>query len=291
MTDKQEMRYLVLGSAGGLGQSFLERLGPDAVGLTRAQCDVTNRETIRENLLRYRPEVLFNASGYTAVDRAEADREMAFKVNATAVGTLAAECDQLGIRFVTFSTDYVFAGDGKQPLTESDPTEPRSIYGESKLEGERAALNSRSALVIRTSWLFSLNGKSFPRTILTKAEAGETLRIVTDQTSAPTYSPDLVEGTLALLSRNQAGLFHYSSAGETNWNAFAAEAIRLYALKIGVGLQMPAAIKTSDLNLAAARPAYSKLACDKALKAGIVQRPWQAAVADFVARFGVAGTL
>ncbi|MEQ1876174.1 MAG: dTDP-4-dehydrorhamnose reductase [Bdellovibrionia bacterium] len=285
------MRYLIFGAGGGLGQAFMKNLGSDAIGFTHAECDVTDANAVSAAFERIKPRVVINASGYTAVDKAEIERDRAIAVNATGVDILARECVPWNIPFVTFSTDYVFSGEGSTPLTETDPIDPRSVYGQSKAAGETLALQNPTALVIRTSWLYSENGKSFPRSILTKTLASEIVKVVDDQQSSPTFSPDLVEATLTLLDRGAKGLFHFSSSGVTNWNAFAAEAIRIMGTLTGQTFPEPAVIKTSDLKLAAPRPAYSALSCEKARQEGVRQRSWQAALADFAERLKASGTL
>lgn len=283
--------YLILGAGGGLGRTFKNKLGSQAVALQRAECDVTDRTSIARALKEFKPKYLINTSGYTAVDRAEADRDNAFLVNATAIEHMAKECESMGVSLITFSTDYVFAGDGSSALSETDSANPKSVYGLSKLEGEKRALRYERSLVIRTSWLYSETGKSFPRTILSKAIKGEALKIVDDQVSSPTFSIDLVQATLAMASKGLTGLYHYSCEGQTNWNSFAAEAIRRYGELSGREFPMPLAIPTSSLNLAAPRPGFSVLSNEKALGKGISRRSWQKALSDFVERISKEGTL
>ncbi|HEX4922768.1 MAG TPA: dTDP-4-dehydrorhamnose reductase [Bdellovibrionales bacterium] len=278
---------LVFGSGGGLGQTFMRLRGPGyhLMGLNHAEADVTDPFVISRVLEQIRPQIVINASGYTAVDKAESEPDAAYSVNVTAVAHLAKACAKRDIQLVTYSTDYVFSGeDPGRPLTERDRPGPRSVYGRTKLEGEQRALEHENALVIRTSWLYSETGKSFPKTILTKAIAGEPLRVVDDQVSSPTFAADLVFATLSFLEAGASGLYHYSCAGEASWHELACDAIDAYNEVMKAELPHPTAIKTSDLKLAAPRPAYSVLDCEKARALLVPQRHWKEALKDFVVR-------
>lgn len=278
---------VVFGAGGGLGQTFMRLRGPayHMIGLRHEEADVTDPLVISRVLEQIRPHIVINASGYTAVDKAESEPERAHEVNATAVGHLAKMCARHEMQFVTFSTDYVFAGNGPQrPLQEGDDPSPASVYGRTKLEGERQALKHERSLVLRTSWLYSETGKSFPKTILTRALASQPLRIVDDQVSSPTFARDLVFATLSLLEQNSTGLYHYSCAGEASWHELASETIKVYNELMKTELPPPEAIKTFELTLTAPRPAYSVLNCAKALARNVPQRSWKEALQDFVVR-------
>jgi len=281
------MRALVLGAAGGLGRSFQSyghRFNQkiDWTFLDRAQLDVTNAFSIATKIEFYKPDVVINCSGYTAVDKAEGERQAAFRLNSDAVGFIAEECKKKSIRFVTYSSDYVFEGKGDLPLKEKDPTNPISVYGESKLSGEKNALAYPSSIVIRTSWLYSEFGKSFPRTILEKAVQGQPLKVVNDQISSPTWSYDLVELTMNLLEMNEVGLFHFSCSGVASWWDLANKSVEIYNRIKKTELPPPEAIKTSDLNQAAKRPAYSVLNCDRIRKRAMRPRHWEVALEKFL---------
>jgi dTDP-4-dehydrorhamnose reductase len=284
---------LIFGSGGGLGQTFLleSPRAWDPLGLNHAQADVTNLKSVTAAIEKFEPSIVINSSGYTAVDKAEVDRDSAWAVNVTGVKNLVEACSRTQIPFVTFSTDYIFSGDGQKPLQETAQARPGSVYGQSKLEGESEALKYAKSLVIRTSWLYSESGKSFPKTILSRAIKGESLKVVNDQTSSPTFAVDLVHAVLQLLNQNYFGLVHYSSAGETNWHEFASAAIQEYNSLAKTNFAKPSAIRTADLNLAAPRPSYSTLNCQKALSLGVKQRHWKEALKDFVQRLYSKGSL
>lgn len=274
------MRILLFGSDGGLGRTFQDHRSLfepsiDWSFLNRTTADVTNPDQIQAKLEAFRPDVVINASGYTAVDKAESEREAAFHVNTEAVGHLTHLCAEKKIIFVTYSTDYVFDGTGDLPLKELDTPNPQSAYGKTKLAGEKLALDYPNSIVIRTSWLYSEKGKSFPKSILQKALKGEALKIVDDQWSSPTWALDLALATMKLIDLQQKGLFHYSSQGATNWWEVACHTIETYNRLKGTQIALPEAIKTKDLPLAAPRPTYSLLNCDRIRKRGIMTWPWR----------------
>jgi len=281
------MRILVLGAGGGLGRAFQAHgqkfaENGDWVFSDHKDLDVTNSTAVGFKIDFVKPNIVINASGYTGVDKAEDEKELAFKVNRDAVGDVAAQCAKRSIPFITYSTDYVFAGDNSLPLKERDEAHPINVYGESKLAGEKKALEHRTSLVIRTSWLYSEQGKSFPKTILERAIRGEELKIVDDQFSSPTWSLELIKATFGLLETEEQGLFHFSSSSHTNWHEYACQTIEFYNEIKKTNLKMPTAIKTSDFIAKARRPAYSILNCDRIRKRGIICRPWRETLKEYV---------
>jgi dTDP-4-dehydrorhamnose reductase len=212
---------------------------------------------------RVQPEVIVNAAAYTAVDKAESDRERCFAVNATAPAAMAAEAAALGAKLVHYSTDYVFDGSKTTPYVEEDPTGPRNVYGASKLAGERAIADAGGEfLILRTSWVYSNHGTNFLKTMLRLCGERRELRIVADQHGAPTSADAIAEATVRILTRNNAwisGLFHMTAAGATTWYGFA-EAIFARAEGPTPSL-IP--IATADYPTPAARPANSVLSNDK----------------------------
>jgi dTDP-4-dehydrorhamnose reductase len=281
------MRILILGAGGGLGrafqaygQKFLSNV--DWVFSDRKDLDITNLSAAGYKLDFAKPNVVINATGYTAVDKAEEEKEMAFKVNSEAVGHLAHQCSRRGIQFITFSTDYVFEGASSLPHKERDEAHPVNVYGESKLAGERKALEFEQTTVIRTSWLYSEHGKSFPKMILEKAIKGEPLKIVNDQFSSPTWSFEVVSATLKLLDSGERGLFHFSCSGHTHWHEFACQTIEFYNELKKTELPLPEAIATADYPTKAKRPRFSVLNCDRIRKRGIICLPWREALRDYV---------
>ncbi len=289
------MRVLVLGSGGGLGRSFQthgQKLYPsfDWVFSDRKDLDVTNHAAVGFKLDFVKPNVVINATGYTSVDKAEEERDMAFKVNAEAVGNLSTQCNRRSIKFVTYSTDYVFDGSSPYPMKEKDETKPLNVYGESKLAGEKLALANPNAVVMRTSWLYSEHGKSFPKTILERAIRGEPLKIVNDQFSSPTWSLELMKSTFKLLESEEKGLFHFSCSGHTNWHELASLTIEFYNEIKKTNLPPPEAISSAEYPTKTKRPQYSILSCDRIRKRGIMCQPWRDTLhsfVDYLVRLGV----
>ena len=231
---RHDATIVVTGAAGQIGYEAVRELEPlgKVVGLTRADLDLTDGAAIRDTMRRLRPRVIVNAAAYTAVDRAETEREVASVINADAPGILAEEAQRLGGLLVHYSTDYVFDGHKRSPYVESDPTNPLSVYGATKLAGEQAIQAVGGIYVIlRTSWVYGARGTNFVRTMLRLAREREELRVVNDQVGAPTWSRSIASMTADIvgyeLARGDefgdgvAGLYHVSAAGETTWYDFA----------------------------------------------------------------------
>jgi dTDP-4-dehydrorhamnose reductase len=281
------MRILVVGAGGGLGRTFQAQgpkilTGVDWAFSDRKDLDVTNHSAVGFKLDFVKPDIVINCSGYTAIDKAEEERDLARLVNCDAVGNLAQQCAKRNIRLVTFSTDYVFAGDNPLPLKERDDALPVNVYGETKLAGEKKALEFPSSLVIRTSWLYSEHGKSFPKSILEKTIRGEDVKVVNDQFSCPTWSQDLLRATFKALEAELKGLFHFSCSGHTSWHELACQTVEYYNHFKKTELKMPVEITTADNVTKAKRPQYSILSCDRIRKRGIMCRPWRDSLRDYV---------
>jgi dTDP-4-dehydrorhamnose reductase len=214
----------VLGSGGQLGSAFARLLGDEANLLTRSDLDLRNHDGIRAWVQSARPEVILNCAAYTAVDAAESDQHMARAINALAVGALAQACSVTGTRLVTFSTDYVFNGRKEAPYVESDPPDPVNVYGATKAEGERLALDANpGVLVIRTSWLVSTTHRNFLTSILDRLSQGEEVAVVDDQRGCPTLAEDLARATVEAVEASASGLLHLTNQGVTTWFGLARE--------------------------------------------------------------------
>lgn len=269
------MRVLLFGGNGQVGHAFQRCWRPfnevdEIVVSTRGDCNLADRESVRALVRRVRPDVIVNAAAYTAVDKAESDRELCFAVNATAPGVMAAEAARIGARLVHYSTDYVFDGSkmhGSKPVpyVETDPTGPRNVYGVSKLAGERGIAEAGGKFVIlRTSWVYSIHGANFLKTMLRLGAERRELRVVADQHGAPTSAGAIAEATLQILQHADAGnwtngTFHMTAAGATTWYEFA-KAIFMRAAGPTPSL---VAIGTADYPTPAARPANSILSNEK----------------------------
>ena len=236
------MRVLLTGRNGQVGYE-LERslaLEHELVALDRAALDLFDLEAIGRAVDEAKPRVVVNAAAYTAVDRAERERDAAFGINAQAVEALGKAAARNGALMVHYSTDYVFDGEKQAPYTELDPPHPVSVYGESKLAGERALGQSGCRhFIFRTSWVYGPRGRNFLHTILAAARAKPELRVVADQRGAPTSSIAIAKATAQLLASPgcasaPSGVYHMSAAGDTTWHGFAEAIVERAGLAVPV---------------------------------------------------------
>lgn len=280
-------KVLVTGAQGQVGFELARLLGAhcDVVAVDRAALDLADPDVIVSAMRGSRPDIVLNAGAYTAVDAAERERDAAFAVNARAPQVLADEAKRADAVLIHYSTDYVFDGAASSPYTEDAPTGPLNVYGESKLEGERAiAATGARALVLRTSWVYGTRGKNFLLTILRLAADRDELRIVADQTGTPNWSRTLAQATAALVARGlpflaeRAGLYHLSSTGATTWHGFAT------AIVGDAARPRVVPITTAEYPTPARRPAYGVLATERFRAAfGFALPPWRDALAACLA--------
>ncbi len=277
------MRCLILGGTGMLGKAVVAEArsrGWAALGLSRAQADLTDRDRLLGWAESFRPEVVVNCAAYTKVDAAETDRERAFAVNGDGAAHAAALAARAGARLVQVSTDYVFDGKAAEPYGEDAPTTPLSVYGQSKLAGEHSALACDRAAVVRTSWLFGPGGPNFVATMVGLIEAGRLpLRVVADQQGCPTSTPSLARALLDLAAREATGIVHYRDREPVSWYAFAVEIARLWSGAVEV---VP--VTTAEFPRPAPRPAYSVLDVGRFEHlAGRRVEPWEAGLVETLA--------
>jgi dTDP-4-dehydrorhamnose reductase len=275
-------RILLTGASGQVGGELLNTLRPfgEVVAPSRSMMDLTDAASIRKMIQAVKPRWIVNPGAYTAVDKAESEPQLAYAVNADALQVMGEEAKAIGAAVIHFSTDYVFDGQGRNPYVETDATGPVSVYGASKLAGEKALSASGAAhIIFRTSWVYGARGKNFLQTILKAARERNTLNIVADQFGAPTWSLDLARMTAEIIGlcetkaagtelkdvlANLGGLYHAAGGGETTWHGFASEAIRLQReLEPGVAFAHIEPITTDDYPTAAKRPANSRMCCGK----------------------------
>jgi dTDP-4-dehydrorhamnose reductase len=272
------MKVLITGAAGQIGFELSRALAhADVVALGRDALDLTRPREVERVVMDVRPDVLVNAAAYTAVDRAETEPDLAFAVNAAAPGTMAQCMRRLGGLLVHYSTDYVFDGRKADAYTEEDPTNPLSVYGASKLAGERAVIDSGGAhLVFRTAWIYDLRGRNFLNTMRRLASERPELRVVADQFGAPTWSRWVARATAQVLERcfedggarapldtGWSGVYHMTAAGRTSWHGFASAIVDQLAER-GVTPRVPVtAIGTADYPTPAQRPGNAVLSNGK----------------------------
>lgn len=258
------MRLLVTGRNGQVGwelQKTLPALG-EVIATDRGTLDLGAPDTIRRTVREVRPDVIVNAAAYTAVDKAEAERELATQANAVAPGVLGEEAKRLGALLVHYSTDYVFDGAKRTPYQEQDAPNPLSHYAQSKLDGERAVAGSGCRhLILRTSWVYGPRAANFYQVIRRKAQANEAMLMVDDQTSVPTPSTFAAETTVELLRKQASGLLHLVPSGQATRYEFACAVARAMGSRSTVE-----AVKSDRFPSAARRPAYSVMSSANAGK-------------------------
>jgi dTDP-4-dehydrorhamnose reductase len=291
----------VTGAAGMLGLDLLragERAGHELVGVDLPELDITDVEAVRQAFERIRPEAVLNCAAWTDVDGAEAHVQQAHAVNADGAGNLARAAAEAGVPLVHVSTDYVFSGEAcvdasgaPRAYVESDPTGPRSVYGQSKLAGEQQVLAASPAhTVVRSAWLFGVGGRNFAETMLRLASertlkgTGEAVQVVTDQVGCPTWTGHLAPALLGLIERGVSGLVHLAGTGRVSWNGFTVEIFR----QAEVDCRVEEAT-SEQMARPAPRPAWSVLESER--DDVLPLPPWQDGLAGYLAaRAGVART-
>ncbi len=273
------MRVLVTGGSGQLAHAVrLAWAGHDLILPEEAILDLSRQEAIRSVVTEVRPDVVVNCGAFTQVDRCESEAELALLINGTAVGWLAEACEDLGAMLIQVSTDYVFDGAGMTPYREEDPTSPVSVYGHTKLEGERQAARCSRHLIARTSWLYDAWGKNFLNTMLNAAAHGRSLRVVDDQRGAPTTCRALARQLKAAAEEQWHGLVHATCQGETSWHGFAKAIFEAKELAVDLS-----PCNTEDYPTPARRPAYSVLDGARRRSLGSdLMPPWQEALAEVI---------
>lgn len=291
---------LVTGSNGQLGKE-LKRIaasfpGFDFIFLSKEDLPIDNFESIRNSFETHHPQYCINCAAYTAVDKAESEKELAFRINGESVGMLAAACKEYNCRFIHVSTDYVFDGTASVPYKEDSPTNPQSVYGASKSEGEKQAIQfNPGSIIIRTSWVYSEFGKNFVKTMLKMMNEKEELNVVNDQYGSPTYAADLAEAILQIITKltrhpelveghysplTTHGTYHFSNNGVITWYDFALAIKEMSGSKCKVN-----PITTSQYPLPAKRPAYGVLDKSKIQQSfGITLKDWKKSLGDCIQR-------
>ena len=279
-------KILVTGANGQLGKELREfsslHTGLEFVFLSREDLPIHQFELVRKYFNALKPAYCINCAAYTAVDKAESEKDLAFLINGEAVGVLAAICKEHNTKFIHISTDYVFNGEAASPYTESFPTDPINVYGASKLEGEKQAMElNPDSIIIRTSWLYSSLGKNFVKTMMKLMSEKDKIKVVNDQLGSPTNAADLAEIIFNIIGLCHLqiydwtpGIYNFSNEGIISWYDFA-KAIKEFT-------NSPCDVKpisTKEYPTPAKRPAYSGLDKTKIQKTfGIKLKGWEASL-------------
>ena len=252
------MRVFIAGANGQLGSELADIarvLGHDVTATDVDECNLLDPQSIAENLDNSKPDVVVNCAAWTKVDAAESEHAAAHALNAVAPENLAQACHQRSIGLIHISTDYVFDGTATDPMDETYPTNPLSVYGTTKLAGEVAVRREHpKAQIVRTAWLYGRQGPNFVLTMLRLAREGKPLRVVGDQYGSPTWTGHLAPALLTLAERGTPGLYHLTNSGQTSWAGFAQAIVECAGLDVPV-----TAITTAEYPTPAPRPAYSVL--------------------------------
>jgi dTDP-4-dehydrorhamnose reductase len=285
------MKILLTGKNGQVGfelQKILSLLG-EVIATDREELNLANPEAIRQFIDQVKPDMIINPAAYTAVDKAESEAEMAYQINVTAPEVLAEKAAELNIPLIHFSTDYVFDGLKKDAYIETDMTNPQSVYGKTKCEGEEKIRTHPKHIILRTSWVFGAHGNNFLKTILRLISEKESLNIVGDQWGSPASSSMLGDVTFKIVDTifkdknfNDYGTYHVSNEGVTNWYEYASF-IAIEAIQLGLKTKCESnhihSILTSDYSTLAKRPLNSRLNTDKLKKTFMLELPhWESEV-------------
>ena len=256
------LNILVTGSNGQVGSEIkeLSSIYPYRFYFTdKKELDISNLQDVRRYIIENNIDTIINCAAYTAVDKAESERELADKINHLAVKNLAMLSNEFGIKLVHISTDYVFDGTNHKPYSEDDIVSPQSVYGQTKLDGEKAILeyNLKNSIIIRTSWVYSSYGANFVKTMLRLGKEKESLGVIFDQVGTPTYAKDLARTILEIIPKIQnskLSIYNYSNEGVVSWYDFAKEIMRMAKLPCTIN-----PIETYEYPTPAKRPHYSLL--------------------------------
>ena len=280
------MKILVTGYNGQLGYDVVKELNSRSVecrGVDREDFDITDHDETVGYICDYAPDAVIHCAAYTAVNRAEDDEENCRKVNADGTENIAVACEKLRAKMLYVSTDYVYGGDGEAPFETDSPTNPKNVYGVTKLEGEKAVMKYIDKFfIVRTSWVFGINGSNFVKTMLRLGDEKESLNVVCDQVGSPTYTPDLARLICDLIVTEKYGIYHGTNENFCSWAEFAAEIMKLGGKKTVIN-----PVPSSEYPTKAERPHNSRLSKKCLDEAGIKRLPtWQDALKRFLKEMG-----
>ncbi len=281
------MKILVTGAEGQVGSDVVEfgrSSGFQIDAANRQVLDITNSDSVLQHFKESKPDLVINAAAYTAVDKAEEEKKVAFSINKDGVANLASACSRYNIPLLHLSTDYVFDGQKTGSYLETDQTNPKSVYGKSKLEGDKIVEKLDQYIILRVSWVFGAHGNNFVKTMIRLANERIELKIVDDQVGNPTWSGDIAKTLISISNKYKNkevipwGVYHYSGLPEVSWFQFA-NAIFSEATDLAIVNKLPCLlpIQTDEYPTAAKRPKNSVLNCSKIFQALDVPQPeWEA---------------
>ena len=271
-------KVLIIGANGMLGRELLQTMKSrfHCLGSNSKELDITDYDQTIQTIQKINPQVVVNVAGFTLVDQCEQESKRAFAVNAEGAKHVAVTCREIGSKCVFLSTDYIFDGKKNEPYVESDPPNPLSIYGQSKLQGENYVREiAYDFLVIRSSWLFGEGGSNFVKTVVNLSQQREELEMVNDQRGSPTYTKDLSKAISFLIGKDLRGIFHISNRGSCTWFEFAEKTLEL----MGSSLRL-IPISSLQSGRSAQRPSFSVLSCEKFENVtGFLMPRWEDALA------------
>ena len=275
------MKVLITGSNGRLGPDLIDVLDGkhELIKTTSKSLDITDKDKVKDYIVNEHPDMVINSAAYTDVDGCETNQEMAYKVNGEGVKNLALACKLVDCPLVHISTDYVFNGENTKPWMEDDEVGPISIYGKSKLQGEEAIESILDKFfIIRTSWLYGINGGNFPKTMLELAKTHDTLTVVTDEIGTPTYTLDLAQAIAELIETDYYGIYHITNSDYCSWFDFAKYIFEVKDIDVNV---VP--VTAEEFARPASRPHYSVLNNSYWIKNGFKSlRSYKEAIKDYL---------
>lgn len=277
------MKVFVTGVKGQLGYDVvkeLEKRGMEAVGVDIEEMDITDEASVDRVIKAAAPDAVIHCAAYTAVDAAEENEELCRKVNADGPRNIAKVCKELDIKMIQISTDYVFDGSGERPWEPDDVCGPKSVYGQTKYEGELAVQELLDKyFIVRIAWVFGINGKNFVKTMLGLAEKYDSLRVVNDQFGSPTYTYDLAKLLVDMVQTEKYGVYHATNEGICSWYDFACAIFKEAGIEMNV---QP--VTSEEYGAKANRPANSRMSKEKLVENGFEKLPtWQDALSRYVA--------
>ena len=276
------MKILITGANGLLGHELSSILKGHTILLSHSQLDISDPESVNKQIDSSSPDIIINSAAYTQVDACETNYDLAFKSNAIGPKNLAIKCKQLGIPLIHISTDYVFEGNEKKnsPLVEDDKLGPKTVYGKTKLEGEKMVQeNCQKYFILRTAWLYG-EGKNFVKTMLSLSKKNKELKVVNDQIGSPTYAKDLAKAIKEIIEKksDKYGIYHVTNKGEVSWYEFAKKIFEIKNIEIKVN-----PCTSEEFPRPAPRPHYSVLSNQKWIDAGFTpMRDYEEALNEYL---------